>query len=194
MRLFLCTFLDAGNQAFYAGLVAAISGRVGSLLRAVPSGSVHLTYAFFPQVEDAHVADVVRAVEAVAARGEPMAIGLGTPRVLHARAEARLVMADVNRGGEPLGRMVEDLRRELGQRLPDVTMGQGQAAHATLARFRRGTRRRAAAPVTAMLAAATDTERDDTIAGIQVVSSELLPEGPRYVTMASVPLHPRTRP
>jgi hypothetical protein len=45
-----------------------------------------------------------------------------------------------------------------------------------------------------MLAAATDTERDDTIAGIQVVSSELLPEGPRYVTMASVPLHPRTRP
>jgi 2'-5' RNA ligase len=188
MRLFLCTFLDADTQACYRRLMADVARRCEGRMRGVPADSVHLTYAFLADVDEGRLAAVIQSADAVAGRFGPAPIRLGPPRVLTVGAEARLVMADVVAGGEALARLVEDLRAELERRLPGVMLARGQQPHATLARFRRGTRTRAAAPVTAMLDSMAATERACTVASIQVVSSELTPEGPRYVTTASVPL------
>lgn len=188
MRLFLCTFLDAGNQASYRRLMTDLSGRCDGILRVVPADSVHLTYAFLADVDEDRLAAVVQSAEAAAERSGPIPIRLGAPRVLYARAEARLVMAEVVVVDAALTRMIDDLRGELARRLPGLPVARGQAAHATLARFRRGTPRRQAAPAAAILDAMTGTETEDTVTSIQVVSSELTPEGPRYVVRASVPL------
>lgn len=188
MRLFLCTFLDSGNQAFYRRLMTEVNGRCGGILRMVPADSVHLSYAFLADVDEGRLAAVVQSAEAVAEHVGAIPIRLGAPRVLYARAEARLVMAGVVAGDAALTRMTDDLRGELARRLPGLSVDRGPAAHATLARFRRGTRRRQAAPAAAILDAMTGTDTRDTVTSIQVVSSELTPEGPRYVVRASVPL------
>jgi len=173
MRLFVCTWLDPDNQAFYGRHMADLVAAGGGVLRAVPKDSAHVTYAFLARADDSVVDEIVRGVSDVAACHTSIAIRLGPPSILFARAEARLVYAPIVRGADALAHLGSDIVTE----------------HVTLARFRKHTRRGVARAASEALerSAVGASERVDRIAEIDIVSSELAAAGPRYVTLFRIP-------
>jgi 2'-5' RNA ligase len=190
IRLFVCSWLDPDNQAFYGRHMADLVASSGGVLRAIPRDSAHLTYAFLARADDGSLDEIVRVVGGVAARHAPIAIRLGPPSILFARAEARLVYAPIVRGADALAHLGSDIVTELQQRLPDVDISGNRAPHVTLARFRKHTHRGAARTASEALkrSAVASTERTDRIAEIHIVSSELTATAPRYVSLCHVSL------
>lgn len=188
MRLFVCTWLCQDNQAFYAQRIADLIASSSGTLRAIPNGSAHITHAFLGRADDRVLAEVVAVVRDVAPRHVPIAIRLGPPSILYARAEARLVYTPIVDGVEALAHLRSTVVGELQRRLPDVEVSSSHSPHVTLARFRKHTRRGSARPVSDALELAGSEEREDQIAAMQVVSSELTAAAPRYVTLFRVSL------
>jgi 2'-5' RNA ligase len=192
MRLFVCSFLSAENQAFYGRRMGEVIGASGRVLRGVPPESVHITYAFLQHRDERLLEETVDAVTVVASRHEPIDVRLGAPFIMYARTEARLVCAPVVDGAAAVSRLTMDVVRELERRLPAVDVSGSRSPHVTLARFRRGIQRRDAAAVSDMLtrnAADGSLERADRVAAVQAVSSELTTTGPLYIVKADIPLH-----
>lgn len=185
MRLFACTFLSPANQAFYGRQIADSIEASGGMLRGIPEDSAHITYAFLQRADDRALREAVAAVTAVGSSRKPIAIRLGAPSILFARADARLVYVSIVHGAEALAQLGSDIAGALQRRLPDLDVSGSQAPHVTLARFRKHTRRSSARAVAdaLRLSAVGATERADQVDEIHVVSSELTVTGPRYVSL-----------
>jgi 2'-5' RNA ligase len=195
MRVFVGSMLGPDNQAFYRRLADSLVECSDGLLRAVPAGSLHVTYAFLPQVDDAAFERVVEIVAAVAARHEVVVAGLGPPEVLLAGGTARLIHAPVTRGGEALSLLGRALADALAEGLADVPASGMRSPHVTLARYgRHRRRRRAAVPVADAIArlAASFVEREERVATIQVVQSTVTSAGPVYDVRAASELSARS--
>jgi 2'-5' RNA ligase len=199
MRLFVCSLLGDDAQEFYRRHFAEPIATSGGLLRGIPPGSAHITHAFMGHVPaEVSLAAIADVVAAVAARHEAIAIRLGPPAVQYARAEARLVYAPVIEGAAAISSLTADIARELGRVAGLGCVDGSKSPHVTLARFRKETHRRAALPILDMLTVrrgsdvardvVRDLVRDDRIAEVQVVASELTPAGPRYDVKARLAL------
>lgn len=190
MRLFVCSFLGDDAQEFYRRHFAEPIAASDGLLRSIPPRSAHVTYAFMGDVPDPSLATIVDAVASVAARHAVIAIRLGPPEVQYARAEARLVYAPLIEGAAAISKLTSDIAGELTRVAGLGRVDGSKSPHVTLARFRKQTHRRAAFPLLDTLTRNRigDVVRDDRIAEVQIVASELTPAGPRYDVKARVAL------
>lgn len=191
MRVFVCTMLPPALQERCASVIAVLGPASGGRLRPVPAASAHLTYAFIGALPDDGLDDLVAVMQESARRHGSLAVRLGPPAILHAGAEARLVHLPTERGHEALAALAATVRDAARRALPEVDVAITPAPHVTVARFRRGTRRRDAAPVADAIAGnLADLHLEIVVETIDVVESLLGPSGPRYVTRATARLGP----
>jgi 2'-5' RNA ligase len=190
MRLFVCSLLGDDTQDFYRRHFAEPIAASRGLLRSIPPRSAHITYAFMGDVPDTSLPLIADAVGAVAARHEAIAIRLGAPEIQLARAEARLVYAPLIEGATAISNLTAEIAGELTRVAGLGRVDGSKSPHVTLARFRKQTHRREALPLLDTLTRnrVGDVVRDDRIAEVQVVASELTPSGPRYDVKARLPL------
>jgi 2'-5' RNA ligase len=190
MRLFVCSLLGDDAQEFYRRHFAEPIAMSRGLLRGIPQASAHITYAFMGDVPDTSPSLIADALATVAARHDAIPIRLGPPEIQYARREARLVYAPLIEGASAISNLTADIVRAL-ERVASLGRVDGsKSPHVTLARFRRQTLRRAALPLLDLLIRNRigDVVRDDSIAELQVVASELTPAGPRYDVQARLAL------
>jgi 2'-5' RNA ligase len=187
VRLFIATLLSDANQRHYADHVRHLLQHHDALLRPVPDDSAHITYAFGGHVPAASFDELTRLVDEIAAGAAAFDVTLGTPHVLFAGREARLLCADVTDGAVAVRELTDRIASTLGARSGD-DWNASRAPHVTVARFRRGVRRRDAGAVTTMIDRAGETSRADVVDRIQVIESELTPSGARYQVRHVAPL------
>jgi 2'-5' RNA ligase len=182
MRLFLATFLDASNQQWYRQLIQDVGAAHSGLLRHVPDGSIHVTYAFIADADAHLIDDLVGAMTSVTSHHRAIAVTLGPPRVLSGGPSPRLVCVDIARGSELVQRLTDDLAARLSNVIADGGMSPSRTPHATLARFRKHASRADARYVTRSLAAASAaaSERSDRVDSVALVASTLTSSGPVY--------------
>lgn len=189
MRLFVCTVLSAANQEFYRGRMADLIASTGALLRPIPEHSAHLTYAFLQHPDEGVLESVVHAVAEAGGAHSAVPVRLAPPVVLFGRSEARLVLAQVLDGAAALADLSADITAAIRRFAPHADVADRHAPHVTLARFRRRTPRASAAAVVHALArGAAGASREDRVAAVQTMASELGPGGPRYAVRAQVRL------
>lgn len=189
MRLFACSLLGSDDRAFYDATIRRLVEMHGRLLRRIPNESAHVTYAFIAHLDDGRLPVAVEALGAAAERLEPPRVTIGDPEVLFAGRDARLIEAPIVNGGGALAHIADRMAAALETALPDVPISRSRSPHVTLARFRRGTTRRAAQPVVETLARRDPPSlRQARFTEIQLVSSELTAGGPIYVVKASLRL------
>jgi len=189
MRLFACTLLGSAERAFYDAAIRRLVDLYGRLLRPVPSESAHVTYAFIAHLDDERLPVALDALRSAASRLEPTAVTIGHPQVVFAGREARLIDIRIVDGGAALARFAEEIAAALEAALPGAPINRSRSPHVTLARFRRGTSRRAAQPVVESLGQRDALPlRHVQFADVQLVSSELTAQGPIYTVLASVVL------
>jgi 2'-5' RNA ligase len=187
MRLFVCTFLASADRAFYDATVRGLVDLHGRLLRPIPNQSAHVTYAFIAHLDDERLPVAVEALACAAGRIEPAHVTIDAPEVLFAGREARLIEAPIADGSVQLAHIADRLAAALEAVLPEAPINRSRSPHVTLARFRRGTTRRAAQPVLETLARReAPTLRHARFTDVQLVSSELTAGGPIYTVKASV--------
>jgi len=188
MRAFACTLLPPPLQDRCAAVIATLIASSDGLLRSIPAGTAHLTYAFMASAPEAHLPALVAALRDVAVHQTPIAVRLGPPDILHGGVEARLVHLPADEGREALAalaRVVTDAARHV---LPGADVALTPAPHVTLARFRRGTHRRAARAVADTIAERlTDMRLDVSVDAVHLVESVLGTTGPQYRTRAAMP-------
>lgn len=187
VRLFVCSHIGAAAQESYATQVTALVRRFPALLRRIPENSAHLTWAFLGEVPESAVSAVVDLIAAIARVHSPVRVHLTVPSVLFGGFDARLISAPVARGSDVVCRIAVEMHAALSQRSFVGSLPPFRSAHVTLARFRKGTKRRAARPIIEALEAGAIAPRDDVLAGVQVMSSILGPAGPRYSVIADLP-------
>lgn len=190
MRLFVCSLLNAGNQAFYDRHVADLARAAGGRLRPIPQGSAHLTYTFLGETDDARVEGIPSALESIGGHYAAIPVRFGSPAILFARAVPRLVCAHVIHGASVIRQLTADIAMALESVCPGTSLAPARSPHVTLARFRRDAGAQDARVVLAALDAASraDRTREDSIASAQIVSSTLGPHGPVYTVVTDVPL------
>jgi len=187
MRVFFCTFLSARNQETSDGAVNRLVAASAGLLRPVPRGTVHVTYAFIPDVGEDAVMAMLSAVSRQTGQRSPFEMILGEPSILYAGREARLVHAPIAAGARELSQLTIAIGQAIRTAIPEVTFKPTASFHVTLARFRRGTRRVDADGLKAALAV-FPRRLTNPVHDIQLVSSELTPAGPKYTTLGSMAL------
>jgi 2'-5' RNA ligase len=189
MRAFVCSYLDPALQTRCREVIDALARASGGGLRGVPDGTAHLTYAFIASLPDERLPHLVQAVTQAAAAAGVTTVGLGRPDVLYGRAEARLVYLPVVDGRESLARLARVMTDAARAALPGVDVALTPAPHVTLARFRRGIRRREAREVEEAIAR-TPAMRPWSmrVGAVQVVESVTDPSGARYLVRGVAPL------
>jgi 2'-5' RNA ligase len=187
MRLFIGTRLSPDVRAAYEAAMAALIDQSRGLLRPIPQDSAHMTHAFLPSVGDDALAPLLQAMDAVARAHHAHDVRFGVPVVLTGGREARLICAPVTDGAAAVKALAEDVVLAARHTLAGVEVRASKSLHVTLARFRKGTDRRAAAAVERHLKEDALTQRDR-ITHIAIVSSRLSPSGPRYTVLGEAPL------
>ncbi len=167
-----------------AAVVAASAG----LLRAVPSGSEHLTLVFLGDRERP-VEEVVAALAPLGERRR-FAMRLGGARVFAGRGRPRLVSLDVAWGGEEVSALAEEVRSLLTPLFPDLDDYRLKPPHVTLMRFRRSARRRDGRRVEEELVrhSLASWTASETVATVDLIRSELTSSGARYSTVGEIGL------
>lgn len=187
MRIFVCSLLNPHNQSIYGGAIGSVIAAHPSELRPIPPDSAHITYAFLPSVGDDRVATLIERLADTAQRHQAVPIELGPAFVLGGGAEARLLCAAVVRGIAPLTMLARDIATAIAQAVPDSECRPTKSLHVTLARFRRGISRNETRAVSRTLEQQPVTP-SDVLDRLQVMSSELTPEGPVYRVIRELPL------
>lgn len=185
MRLFIATFLSEANQAWYGDLAVEWCRRFPRSLRAVPAGSVHVTYAFLPHVDMERVGVVSSAIAVAAAAAGPVAVGLEKPGVLWAGSVPRLVEARIGPGAGGVLTIARWIEEGVRGSAPELECRAARSAHVTLARFRRGTAAADARRAGAMLGG---EPRGDELRAVSLVESRLTAAGPVYRVVADHPM------
>jgi 2'-5' RNA ligase len=190
VRLFVATFASDENQVFYGEYVRDLVARTEGALKVIPKHSAHLTHAFLGELDDRTAIDVIDDLQDVAGAWSAIAIQFGPPTLLYAGREPRLVRADVTSGGTAVRDLARQLVTTLRRRAWLTTIKDPHHPHVTLARFRRDARRADAERVAAVLAnvSAAEWKRDDNIGSLELVKSELGPQGPAYQVIARTAL------
>jgi 2'-5' RNA ligase len=190
MRAFVCSYLDPALQTRCREVIDALVRASGGGLRSVPDGTAHLTYAFIAALPDERLPHLVQGVaQAAAATAGVATVGLGRPDVLYGRAEARLVYLPVVDGRESLAGLARVMTDAARAALPGVDVTLTPAPHVTLARFRRGIRRREARQVEEAIARAPAMRPwSMRVGAVQVVESVTDPSGARYLVRGVAPL------
>ena len=184
MRLFLATFLNPTNQAFYHRLDRDLVKRHGNVLRAIPADSAHITYAFISELHETVVGDLATAISETTRTWQAFDVELGPPQVVRSVGKPRLVCADLVRGATEVTRLTADLSATARTISPGLRAS--RAPHVTLARFRRHATRSDAQAVSSSLSHGEN--RVDRVMAVQIVASVLTPSGPVYTTMGEIPL------
>ena len=184
MRLFLGTFLNAANQAFYHRLVRVLVNRHGNVLRAIPADSAHITYAFISELHETLVGGLLSATSATVRAWPPFDVELRVPQVARSAGRPRLVYAELVHGATEVARLTAELCTTARTISPDVRAS--RAPHVTLARFRKHATRSDAQAVSSSLS--HGESRVDRVMAVQIVASMLTPAGPVYTAQAEAPL------
>jgi 2'-5' RNA ligase len=172
-------------------VIASLLTASGGRLRSIPEDTAHLTCAFLPTLPDADLPALQMAVAAVAAATRPVDIALGPPVVQYARDEARLVHLPLTMGADALAGMALVITEAIQAALPQAAVSATRSPHVTLARFARGTPRRAARGLEEILARdLADVRIEARVGSVQVIESQLTQAGARYVVRATAPLGP----
>lgn len=190
MRLFVGTMLSESNRHFYDGLATGLVAGGVSRLRPIPRSSAHLTYLFSAHVDPEDLDALWRASRRVSARVRPFAIAIGRPHVLWARAEPRLVYAEILTGCAELDRLAATLTLEMRTACPSRDFQQTGSPHVTLARFGRAARRSDGDAVERRLTGISyaSSSRSDRIGVVQIIESTLTKTQPEYTVLAETPL------
>ena len=181
MRVFYAAFLGAETATFYDGLVGELSELLPGVVRAVPSGSHHLTMVFVGDVVEDELVHCMEALSALPTAAR-IPITLEPARVLYGRGSPRLILADVAKGAEALVSIQSELRGSHQERFPDKEL-RPRRTHATLARFSKGLHMDSGKRVEKTLRKLSNDSRRDFITSIRLVKSSLTPSGPVYETL-----------
>jgi len=161
-------------------------------LRWAGRAQLHVTLKFLGAVDPARVEPLTQALEAAVTRIDPVrleAVGV----VAFPERRARMLWVRVRDTAEHLAllhRAVEESTADFTSEAPE----RGFTAHITLARFR-SHRRRPIEPAQAFSRTMESRHFGSWIAdAVEVVRSEPGPSGPRYTTLAAIPLSGRSRP
>jgi 2'-5' RNA ligase len=189
VRLFAASFLGPSNQRAYRQLTEDLSRCQPGLLRSVPDGTIHITFAFIPDVDEAGLPVLTAAVQQVSASHHPIEIRLGLPRVQFGGASPRLVCADLIAGAESMRRLTAVVADRLAAAIPDAEVRASKSPHVTLARFRKHCTRGDARLLTRHLAEeAVGLEVRDRVDRVALVASVLTSGGPVYEVKGECPL------
>jgi len=184
MRLFLGTFLNPANQAFYHRLDRELAKCHGNVLRAIPADSAHITYAFISELHETLVGALVTTISEATRTWQAFDLELGAPQVVRSAGKPRLVCADLVKGAPEVIRLTADLCTTARTISSDLRAS--RAPHVTLARFRRHATRSDAQAVSGSLS--HGESRVDRVIAVQIVASVLTPSGPVYTRMGEMPL------
>jgi len=188
MRLFLASFLPAADAEYYDHQVAALRARYPGALRSVPTGSAHFTHAFLGEVTDLSPIDLAADIENATAGRRSIAIELGPPTVFQVGRAPRLIMAPVVAGADQVTALSEALIRRLRNRPALAMLAPAKAPHVTLARFERQSTMLNRRQVMAMLMSWPEAGTLSQVTGVDLVRSQLTPQGPRYEVLVHHPL------
>ena len=95
LRTFLAIDVDDAARERLASVAAALQGG-GAKVRPVAAENIHVTLNFLGDVADEALADVCRAVAAVAAAGQPFTFAVRGVRCMPPRGRVRILWADVD--------------------------------------------------------------------------------------------------
>ena len=188
MRLFAASFLGPSNQRAYRQLTEDLSRCQPGLVRSVPDGTIHITFAFIPDVDEARLPALMTAVQQVSAVHHPIEIRLGPPRVQFGGASPRLVCADLIAGAESMRRLTAHVADRLAAVIPGAEVRASKSPHLTLARFRKHCTRGDARLVTRLAEEAVGLEIRDRVDRVALVASVLTSRGPVYEVKGECPL------
>lgn len=177
MRLFLGTLLDAANQQCYRSAAARLVLKHAGLVRAVPDGTVHVTYAFMPRVPEELLPPIAEVVDETASAFQITRIVLASPTILWVGRNPRLVEAVIVDGESTVRRLTLSLADGLRKKVPDLDVRPSKAPHVTIARFRKHASKTDALAVTPHLDCGP---RSDAIRAMSVIESVLTSRGPVY--------------
>lgn len=186
MRVFACSLLSPDAQALCRRQIERVISASGGLLRSVPPGSAHLTHAFVSHAPDDRIAELIGAIETVAARHRAFDIRFDTPFVLYGGSEARLVCAPVTSGIAALSSLAADCVGELTGVLSRDAVSSSKSQHVTLARFRKRTPRREGRQIEKHLSGIASY--GDRVTRLQLMVSQLAPAGPVYTPLVDAAL------
>jgi 2'-5' RNA ligase len=154
----------------------------------VPEDSEHLTHVFLG--ERGEPVESFLSALAPIARFAKLPIGLGRAHVFPHRGRPRLVCLEVFDPADGLPALAFAVHRRLSLLLPDLADHPPKTPHVTLARFRRGARRRETSEVEAQLAriGLATWVGSDTVASVELIESRLSAAGARYEVLHRVAL------
>lgn len=111
--------------------------QVDPSLRWVPGSEWHVTLAFYSDVADALVPDLVERLRRAAARTRPFTVAVGPPACFGSTRRARVVWLGLSEGGSQSGRLAASARaagRRIGLAGDDLAADARYRPHVTLAR------------------------------------------------------------
>jgi 2'-5' RNA ligase len=189
LRLFLAVSPSRAQRAEIARFSQGLRREHADLsehLRFVRDGRHHLTLAFLGATPEARLAEVIGITARVARRHVPVRWRLGSLGGFPSSKAARVAWLAVDPDDPlaPAPRLFDalsaDLRRSLRAEGLIPSADRPFRLHLTVARARRG--RTVALPVATPGAVAATTTR------LKLIHSELGPDGPRYATLAALPI------
>src|SRR5690349_16576780 len=136
MRLFVGSFLEPANQDYFGGAIADLIERHPQTLRAIPSRSAHLTYAFCGETGTRTAEDCAAAIRPALSRHDPIDIQIGGLRLIAAGPIPRLIVSEVQAGGNALHQLAIDVASALQTAFPELEWKPSREPHVTLVRFR----------------------------------------------------------
>jgi len=188
VRLFVASLLSAVIRRQLSSLGRELERATGGLLRPVPENSEHLTHVFLGERREP-VEDLLSALAPISCFAR-LPIGLGRAGVFPGRGRPRLVCLQVSDPSDGLQVLAAAVHQRLSPLLPDLGGHSSKTPHVTLARFRRGARRRDASAVEAQLTRSglATWVGSDTVAAIELIQSRLSAAGASYEVLHRIPL------
>lgn len=160
-------------------------GRSGVEVKWVEPENLHVTLLFLGEVEDRAVADVCRAVLDVTTKHAPFSLSIESAGGFPNARRPRILWVGVGEGVQPLCALHDELevplldlgyRREERRYTPHITMGRVKSERPT-------------GELAAVLANKADWKAGETLVReIQVMSSNLTSEGPKYTVLSRAKL------
>jgi 2'-5' RNA ligase len=130
---------------------------------------------------------IVDAAAAAAGRCVPFEVELGPPGAFPRAAPPRVVWFGLSRGAAALGQLAAATREELAVRAIQFDQ-RALVPHLTIARARGGISATEGRRLQARLGAVEPPREPFQVMQLEVMRSELSPHGPRYASLAALPL------
>ena len=185
MRAFIGTLLSVTNQDAADAFGARIAEESRGTLRPVPRRSSHITHVFLGEV-GVELATIIAAdLENLVAPLARVPFRLGPAEVLRGGREPRLVLAHVDAGRAEVADVTRGIVDRLRRHSAVAALSPARSPHVTLARFRPGS-----GPEAKLVAewlgrpGAGPAWQEDGLDEVQLIRSELTPNGPIYEVVA----------